>query len=128
MTQQKRKVVFQSAEEEEEIKIDPPLKPAEDEDLDDLVGDETPEQAPVVEEPPPVIEQKELAGWKLIGPEQHTGNHYIVTHDIHADGVMAYWRKTRVLSHFRWVLNGRWSKVNTKIDIIPPPVYFKEVE
>lgn len=116
MTQHKQRPVFQSAEETEKVGIDPPLK-MPDEDLGDLIGDETPK---------PVIEQKELNGWKVIGPEQQAGKHYLVTHDIKEDGIQAYWRKTRILDHFRWTLKGRWSQSLTNNDLVPQPIYFKE--
>ena len=65
-------------------------------------------------------------GWKVISDTQHTGRNYLVTHDLDTHGVVAFWRRTRVLSHFKWQMHGKWSNSLTRADITPQPLYFKE--
>lgn len=65
------------------------------------------------------------AGWNLITKEQQDGRSYVVTHDPSVEGVEAFWRRTRVLSHYRWVYRGRWSHHLSRTDVLPQPVYFR---
>lgn len=66
-------------------------------------------------------------GWRTIGLEQQTGATFLVTHNLEAEGIPAFWRKTRALSHHRWVLNGKWSDSLTRDDILPEPRYWREL-
>lgn len=64
--------------------------------------------------------------WLEISQEQKTGKYYLVAHGLKDEGVKAFWRKTRRLSHFRWVLNGVWTDTLNQ-DLIPQPLYYKEI-
>lgn len=113
---QKRPPVFKPAEEDGQIPLDPPS-------AEEVNGG--PEEpiiitAEKVTEPVPVTD-----GWSVIGEEQQTGKHYIVTHIAEQTGVIAFWRKTRRLSHFRWVLHGTWTNMMNQ-ELIPQPIYYKE--
>ena len=66
-------------------------------------------------------------GWRVISVEQHDGKHYLVAAELSDLGVRAFWRKTRVLSHFKWVLHGKWTEALTRAEILPTPRFFKEV-
>lgn len=66
-------------------------------------------------------------GWRVLTLEQQTGATFLVTHDLEAEGIPAFWRKTRALSHYKWVLNGKWSNTLTRLDILPEPRYYKEM-
>lgn len=65
-------------------------------------------------------------GWNLITEAEQDGRTYVVTHDPAVEGVEAFWRRTRVLSHYRWVYRGRWSHLLSRADVMPQPIYFKE--
>lgn len=122
MSQQKRRPVFQSSEEVDPVITDPPLKLPE-ENINDLIGDDAPEPVEI----PPVLEQKELKGWKVIGPEQQNGKHYLLTNDINDQSPQqGFWKRTRKMNHFRWVSHGCWHNSLTHKDLIPQPIYFKE--
>jgi hypothetical protein len=146
-TEQKKRrpPVFQESESASPIEIDPPFQPAE-EDFSDVIGAE-PEQAPEpepkdvesgsVEEPSPLPAAEpeaasapdELpAGWRLISEAQHDGRSYFVTSDLASEGEVAFWRKTRSLSHFRWVMHGKWSNSLTRRDVLPEPRFFRELD
>lgn len=116
---QHRKQVFKPAGEEGTVHIDPPLKAAEEIIAVDPPGSKDDEPKIIVAEP--------VNGWKEITPDQQTGKHYIVTHDPNKDGVQAYWRKTRVMLHFRWVLNGKWTDAMTNQYLIPQPLFYQEI-
>lgn len=97
-------------------------------DFDDLVGDD--DKFPVEETslPDPAKKIEALPhGWQILTPEQQTGKAYLVSHVFDGAGVLAFWRRTRRLSHNRWVLHGRWSDSLTRVDIIPQPLYYKEI-
>ena len=66
-------------------------------------------------------------GWKVISATQHTGKAFLVASDLDSEGRMAFWRKTRVLSHNKWILNGKWSDSLTRGEVLPQPIYYKEV-
>lgn len=127
MPQTKRRLVFQGAGEGEPADLDPPMK-AQD-DFDDLVGGEEESEQPIPELAPEEGSKEPIPenGWQLLSLEQQTGKFYIVTNDTTQEGVRAFWRKTRALSHFRWVLNGKWCDVLTNQYLIPQPIYFKEI-
>ena len=74
------------------------------------------------------IEAKTTEGeWKLLSHAQQNGKTYLVTHDPSEGFVEAFWRKTRVLSHYKWVLNGKWTLVGTRADVLPQPTYYREL-
>lgn len=134
--ERKRKPVFQESGSESPVETDPPFQSGE-ENLDDILGAQSePEPEASVEEPAPVLPaepETQLSedalpnGWRVISAEQQDGKHFVVTHDLNAQGMHAYWRKTRVMSHFRWVTRGKWSDSLTRQDILPEPRYYKEV-
>lgn len=66
-------------------------------------------------------------GWKLLSEAQQDGKTYLVTHNFYEPGVKAFWRKTRILSHFRWALHGKWSSKLTRSEVLPQPLYYKEL-
>ena len=128
----RRPPVFQAASEAEPVRPEPPLKTPVEE-FDDLVGGDA--EAPLPSLSQKVGDDKEIdieplppsGGWQLLGMEQQTGKQYLVTHDTLADGVRAHWKKTRMMSHFRWVLHGKWLDSMTNRYLIPQPLYFKEI-
>ncbi len=121
-------------EENEAVADELELPPEQNEDLDVLLG-ETDDvvEAPSVEEPAPELPPESTPdilknGWRVISREQQTGKTYIVSNTLEeSGGEMAFWRKTRALSHFKWVLHGRWSYSLTNKDLIPQPIYWKAV-
>ena len=114
---QKRPLTFQSAEE-------PEIQPVDD--LDELLSEAPPAQEPVPEEEEAAF-QDPNNGWKEITREQQNGKTYLVSNDLEAEGVRAFWRKTRVLNHFRWILAGKWSDFMSRADILPQPRFYKEI-
>ena len=116
MSQHKRQQVFKPAEDEGQIQIDPPLKASEP-DILDAPQSEAPKDEPVITN----------HAWLEITPEQQTGKHYLVTHDRQEAGVQSFWRKTRRLSHFRWVLHGSWTDRMNR-DLLPQPIFYKEIQ
>lgn len=128
--ERKKKPVYQEHGADDPVTIDPPMKSAEE--FDDLVGgDEVETNASYEEVLPPVSEKKiEVLphGWKVIASEQQTGTAYLVSHLLGDTGTVAFWRKTRRLNHNRWVLHGIWSDPLTRVDIIPQPLYYKELK
>ena len=100
------------------------------EEFDDLVGGEDEDVIPLEKNTLSVPEKSSEVlpnGWKVISEEQQNGMAYLVTHVLDGEGVLAFWRRTRMLSHNRWVLHGRWSDSLTRADIIPQPLYYKDV-
>lgn len=82
--------------------------------------------APVAPLPSQKAENTLPNGWNVISEDQHTGKTFLVTHDLESEGVRAFWRKTRVLSHYKWVMHGKWSDSLTRADVIPDPAYYKD--
>lgn len=132
----KRPPVFQSGSDSEIIAADPPLRQVE-ESFDDIIGSVEPE-SPAEEKiaSTPIPEEKEIPpveepetdlpkGWNLISETEQDGRTYFVTHDTAVEGTEAFWRKSRAMSHFRWVFRGRWSDALTRADIHPEPRYYR---
>ena len=126
----KRKPVFQESGAEEPVVIDKPFvsapEPVHVEEIDaapDVAAVATPHTgAPATDDPADVF----ATGWQLITPAQHTGRTYLVTADPDKEGTRAFWRKTRVLNHFKWTLHGKWSDALTRADLVPEPIYYRE--
>jgi hypothetical protein len=72
-------------------------------------------------------QDKSLNGWSVISEDQHTGKVFLVSNDINSEGERASWRRTRVLSHSKWVMHGKWSNALTRADVLPQPIYYKEI-
>ena len=128
--------VFTSAEEPAPVAATPKPQPKDDldvmlaaeaEDVDESGYVEAVAEQHTSEPEAPSVEDALPHGWQLITPAQHDGKTYRVTHDLAVEGVEAFWRKTRVLSHYRWVLNGKWTLQNSRQEVMPQPVYFAEV-
>ncbi len=114
----------------------PVFTPAEDpvaENIDDILMGNT-----LVEERAEPIQTEEVTkaseeegvlpnGWKRLSVEQQTGKQYFVTANTEEEGERAFWRKTRVLSHFKWKIYGKWTNALTHQDILPSPIYYKDV-
>lgn len=97
-------------------------------DKTDLSPDEEKIIQPDVSVPELARAPDPLQGWKLIGEGQQNGTAYLVTHNFYEAGEIAFWRRTRVLSHFKWKLHGKWSNSLTRADIIPEPLYYKDIK
>jgi hypothetical protein len=111
--QKKRKPVFQEQGSAPPVKVEPPFKASEE--LEDIIGAEEPDMNDLPN------------GWKVLSRDQQSGKTYLVSSELDAEGVRAFWRPTRVLSHYKWVLQGRWSELLTRADIMPQPRYYKEI-
>ena len=109
------------------------------EDLDVLLAetppvvDETPsvEVTPEKSAPEPEAPSVEVVlpfGWRVLGLAQQDGRTYPVAVELEAEGVRAYWRKTRAMSHNKWVLHGKWTDRLTNVDLLPQPRYYKDVQ
>lgn len=85
--------------------------------------EKTPVSEPAQGEPQSTLRN----GWQLITPEQHTGEAFFVANDLEEEGVRAFWRKTRVLSHNKWTTHGKWSLALNRLDVLPEPRYYKEI-
>lgn len=124
----KRTPVFVSAKE--------PVGQTLPDSIEDIIGT-APLQEPVfqveattIPAPEPVSKHTQETlpnGWHVLSHDQQDGKTYLVTSDFSSEGVRAFWRKTRVLSHNRWIMNGKWSDSLTRADILPIPLYYKEV-
>ena len=99
---------------------DQELEPTQEAGVEDVEEPHTPEPEAVG------AENVLRNGWRVIGLEQQTGKTYIVGNTLEEEGKLAFWRKTRVLSHYKWVLNGKWTDPLTRAEILPQPVYYKE--
>lgn len=98
-----------------------------------LISDEELEQVKTPEIAEDIIEVEEQItskheGWQVITLEQQNGKNYLVASTLDEEGEIAFWRKTRVLSHSKWILNGKWSYAMTRADVLPQPIYFKEID
>ena len=133
-----------------EQKRRPPVFVSAEETVDDILGvNEAPEIAPspgieTVEPPLATVEDKAVAnvfaphqetssgvcinGWRVLTEAQHDGSPYLVSSDLNDTGTRAFWRKTRVLSHFKWKIHGKWTESLTNRDVLPEPRYYKELE
>jgi hypothetical protein len=142
--ERKKRPVFQSSEETPKVRIDPPFNPADDvileeitgenyvagaelDEIDQEIGVEEPESPPIAESEASTPQNWLSNGWRELTDEQNTGKTFYVTHDLSIEGIRGFWRKTRVLSHFRWVSSGKWTNSLTNCDIIPVPKYYKEI-
>ena len=132
----RRPLVFTPPEEPAAPPKDPVVQP--EEDIDVLLSetstdaDETPSVGPDTFEHSPEPEATSAPdvlpfGWRVLGLAQQTGAVFLVSAELNSEGVRAYWRKTRALSHNKWVLKGRWSDRLTNVDLIPQPRYYKEI-
>lgn len=65
--------------------------------------------------------------WKEISKVQQSGKTYLVTSDVTFEGVRAFWRKTRALSHNKWVLHGKWTEPLTNAEVLPQPLFYKVI-
>lgn len=104
---------------------------AEPPELMEHSAEETPD--PTTEEPVPEPMQAPEAdedvlpqGWREITQTQQDGRMYRVAYQFEEDGVQAFWRKTRVLSHNRWTMHGKWTNSLTRVTLTPQPLYYKE--
>jgi hypothetical protein len=48
-------------------------------------------------------------GWLEITDAQKNGDQLVVSEQPKGDGVLAFWRKTRKMEHFKWIESGKWS-------------------
>lgn len=129
---QKSKPIFHEAAETPKPEFQPHHVGAEEE-YGDEISAQAPEHVEEVDISEEHVQKTEenyhvlLNGWRVLSQEQQTGATFLVTHDLEAEGTPAFWRKTRALSHYKWVLNGKWSNTLTRLDILPEPRYFKEM-
>lgn len=107
--QKKRPAVFISAED------------TTSENIDDILS-----AAPSPEEKKET-QEKSFGEWTLITEAQHTGQQFLVASEVNEEGTRAFWRKTRVLKHCRWETHGKWTDALTHRDVLPQPIYFKEI-
>lgn len=129
--ERKKKPVFQSSEAEMPVTIDPPLRAA-DEDLDTLL--QTTETAELDQKPEEiVVENTRKAsewlenGWRELTDVQKSGKSFHLASDLDSGAIRGFWRKTRVLSHFKWIISGKWTDSLTNRELIPAPKYYKEI-
>lgn len=129
--EQKRRAVFQEHGSASPVETDPPFHPAkEEQDVgndDEIRSVEKSETIVASESETRNTPDALRNGWRIIGLEQQTGQSFLVTHDLEAEGVRAFWRKTRSLSHNKWVLHGKWTHTMAHTDILPEPRYFREI-
>ena len=135
--QKRRKVIFQEKDSAPPVEVEPPFQSAQDEsdeisavDFDELNEEasvETPEAEPIVGREEEPLGGVLVNGWREITTGQQTGKTFLVGSDLDGEGVRAFWRKTRVLDHFKWKLHGKWSDALTRTEVLPEPRYYKEV-
>lgn len=101
------------------------LEEEQEDSLEEIQEEVSPEEAPITE---PTLNEEILPNaWKVLGDDQKSGKTYLVTHDVQEPGVQAFWRKTRVLSHARWITHGKWTDPLTRAEILPEPRLYKDV-
>lgn len=138
MSKQHKKPVFHEATHEPKEEFIP-----HDFEADDIIGEApvAPQSEVVVQEtsvvePAPELPSKRAEeaaagalphGWRVISPEQHTGGHFLVTHDLEEPGIHALWKKTRSFSHNKWTIYGKWVNMLTQLEILPEPRFYKEI-
>ena len=66
--------------------------------------------------------------WLPITEAQQTGKNYLVAKTENENGVVAYWRRTRVMLHNRWSLQGKWTLFEDRRDLDFEPVYYQEIK
>lgn len=125
-------------EENKSVADDLGLPPEQNEDLDVLLT----ESSAVIEETgvegtsdavfpkteDPSVSDVRVNGWRAISEAQYTGKSYLVSNTPEAQGgEIAFWRKTRALSNFKWVARGVWASSLTRVTLTPQPLYYKEV-
>lgn len=114
------------------------LSPEQNEDLDVLLSESGPsveetglESASEQNTSETAASSPEIVlfnGWRAISDAQKTGKTYQVTNNLeNTGGEMAFWRKTRALSNFKWVARGFWASSLTRVTLVPQPSYYKEV-
>ena len=103
-----------------ELSVPAPEKILEPVEADDIISEHVEKLEEIVHETLP-------HGWKVLTEAQQDGAHYLVTGDFESEGIRAFWRKTRVLSHSRWILYGKWSESLSRADVMPIPRYFKDL-
>ena len=65
--------------------------------------------------------------WHSITEEQKNGKSFFVAKNKDGNGTLAYWRRTRVMLHSRWSLQGKWTETETRRDLEFEPLYYREV-
>lgn len=70
----------------------------------------------------PVIE---INGWSFLTDTQQNGEQFIVSEEPQGEGVLAFFRKTRKMEHFKWIESGKWSDTVSQQTLAFEPKYYK---
>ena len=76
---------------------------------------------------PKEAEPDPLMGWQELTEAQQTGKTFLISRDLYEEGVSAFWRRTRVLEHFKWKQCGKWTNSLTHQAVLPEPKYYKDL-
>lgn len=66
-------------------------------------------------------------GLKTMDSAPHDGEAIMLYRDKKDEGILGFWRKTRHMEHFKWVMSGGWADSLTRRPLDFQPLFWEEV-